>query len=78
MAADPATVAAARQLLDQLGITAADLQTSTGRSGVPTVAEYVTRAREVAGPGARRTYSSYWDRMAAPVGRAADDWSRGH
>jgi hypothetical protein len=27
MTADPATIAAARQLLDQLGITTADLQT---------------------------------------------------
>ena len=68
MTVDLQTVAAARQLLDQLGITVADLttpdpQTTCGRSDVPNVSEYVLRAKAAAGPGARRTYGTYWDRM---------------
>jgi integrase len=66
MTADPHTVAAARQLLGQLGITAADLQMSSDNlAAAPTLAEYVARVRAAAGPGARRTYGTYWDRMAA-------------
>ena len=65
MTADPATVAAARQLLEQLGITTADLQCAPSIVEVPTVAEYVRRVKAAAGPGSRRTYGTYWDRMAA-------------
>jgi uncharacterized membrane protein len=53
MTADLATIAAARQLLDQLGITMAhlamaDLQTAPVRAGVPTVTEYVGAALRAA------------------------------
>ncbi len=68
MTADPATVAAARQLLGQLGISTADLQGPPSTMDVPTVAEYVRRVKAAAGPGARRTYGTYWDRMAAMWG----------
>ncbi|HZM82547.1 MAG TPA: site-specific integrase [Candidatus Limnocylindrales bacterium] len=64
MTADPATIAAARQLLDQLGITTADLETVLDIGSAPPLAQYVARARLVAGPGAGRTYGTYWDRMA--------------
>jgi integrase len=66
--ADPATVAAARQLLCQLGISTADLHTIPSTMEIPTVAEYVRRVKAAAGPGARRTYGTYWDRMAAMWG----------
>lgn len=35
---------------------------------IPTVAEYVRRVKAAAGPGARRTYATYWDRMATMWG----------
>jgi len=65
MTADPNTIAAARQLLDQLGITSADLESTPDLFAVPTLAEYVERAKAAVGSGARRTYGTYWDRMAA-------------
>ncbi len=66
MTADPATVAAARQLLQQLGISAADLNDPPPPVSLPpTVTECVSRATAAAGPGARRTYATYWTRMAA-------------
>ncbi|MFI6133830.1 site-specific integrase [Micromonospora sp. NPDC051141] len=43
-----------------------DLQTHPAAPSVlPTVAEYLPRVVAAAGPGARRTYGTYWDRMAA-------------
>ncbi|MEU3457251.1 site-specific integrase [Micromonospora sp. NPDC006766] len=75
MSADPATVAAARQVLAHLGVTLADLQSSAGMSlSLPTVAEYLPRVLAAAGPGARRTYGTYWERMAAAWG----DWPLNH
>ncbi|WP_435124033.1 tyrosine-type recombinase/integrase [Micromonospora tulbaghiae] len=69
MSADPATVAAARQVLAHLGITLADLQSHPiGAAPLPTVAEYLPRVIAAAGPGARRTYGTYWERMAAAWG----------
>lgn len=50
MSADPATVAAARQVLAHLGVTLADLQSNAGMS-LPTVAEYLPRVLAAAGPG---------------------------
>ncbi|NJP35381.1 site-specific integrase [Micromonospora thermarum] len=35
---------------------------------VPTVAEYLPRVIAAAGPGARRTYGTYWERMATVWG----------
>jgi hypothetical protein len=65
--ADPARVAAARQLLAHLGVTLADLQAEP-RPSLPTLAEYLPRVVAAAGPGARRTYGTYWNRMAATWG----------
>ncbi|MGC4795727.1 tyrosine-type recombinase/integrase [Micromonospora saelicesensis] len=66
MKADPAAVAAARQVLAHLGVTVTDLQSHPATpSVVPTVAEYLPRVVAAAGPGARRTYGTYWERMAA-------------
>ena len=66
MTADPAAVAAARQVLAHLGVTVSDLQSHPATPSVlPTVAEYLPRVVAAAGPGARRTYGTYWDRMAA-------------
>ncbi|MEV6810553.1 hypothetical protein [Micromonospora sp. NPDC051296] len=43
-----------------------DLQSHPATPAVPpTVAEYLPRVVAAAGPGARRTYGTYWDRMAA-------------
>jgi hypothetical protein len=64
MVADPARVAAARAALAGLGVTVADLLEAQ-RPRVPTFAEYLPRVMAAAGPGARRTYGSYWIRMAA-------------
>lgn len=72
MPADPARVALAHQVLAQLGVSLADLHaTADGSTAgrpvavVPTVAEYLPRVIAAAGPGAARTYGSYWTRMAA-------------
>ncbi|WP_037069292.1 tyrosine-type recombinase/integrase [Pseudonocardia acaciae] len=73
MSADPGRIAAAHLLLDQLGVTLDDLnrpgttpqdQTWNG----PTLAEYLPRVIAAAGPGANRTYGSYWQKMATTWG----------
>ncbi|MFU8849548.1 hypothetical protein ACNAW0_00935 [Micromonospora sp. SL1-18] len=62
-------IATAQQVLAHLGVTLTDLQSHTGESAVPpTVAEYLPRVFAAAGPGARRTYGTYWERMAAAWG----------
>jgi integrase len=68
MAADPDRVAAARRILDELGVTVADLALAQGRRDAPTIADYLPRVRAAAGPGAERTYGSYWSRMATSWG----------
>ncbi|GAB3939248.1 hypothetical protein GCM10027614_21060 [Micromonospora vulcania] len=66
MNTDPAAIAAARQVLAHLGVTVTDLQSHPATPAVvPTVAEYLPRVIAAAGPGARRTYGTYWERMAA-------------
>jgi hypothetical protein len=64
MVADPARVAAARRLLARLRVSVADLQDNTQLACMPTVAEYLPQVLAGTGPGARRTYGSYWARMA--------------
>jgi integrase len=62
-------IAAARQLLDELGVTLTELQRAkAARRVVPTLGEYLPRVRAAAGSGANRAYGSYWDRMAAVWG----------
>lgn len=68
MAADPARIATARRLLAQLGVSVADLHDGRDRPGLPTMAEYLPRVVAAAGPGARRTYGTYWVRMATVWG----------
>ena len=78
MAADPDRLAAAWQALAELGVTLADLQTDLDRRpAVPTVAAYMPQVVAAAGPGARRTYGPYWDRMIAAFGRSAARHDRG-
>ncbi|SFE39163.1 Phage integrase family protein [Actinoplanes philippinensis] len=48
----------------QLGVTIADLQaTESAPALMPTLAEYLPQVIAAAGPGARRTYGNYWNRM---------------
>ena len=68
MAADPDHVAAARRILDELGVTVADLALTEGRRLVPTIGDYLPQVRAAAGPGAVRTYGSYWSQMAIAWG----------
>jgi integrase len=73
MSADPDRIAAALLLLDQLGVSLDDLYrsgtTSTAQIwGVPTLAEYLPQVIAAAGPGANRTYGSYWQRMLTTWG----------
>jgi integrase len=75
MAADPARVALAHQVLAHLGVSLADLHATqdcsmAGPSAVvmPTIAQYLPRVIAAAGPGAARTYGSYWTRMATVWG----------
>jgi hypothetical protein len=68
MPVGPDRIAAARAVLAHLGVTLADLQTGPWPQ-VPTFAEYLPRVMAAAGPGACRTYSSYWRRMAAAWGQ---------
>ncbi|GAA2531032.1 site-specific integrase [Pilimelia columellifera] len=67
MAADQDRVAQARAMLAQLGVTVDDLRRDA-RPAAPTVGEYLERVAAAAGPGACRTYGSYWDRMRAAWG----------
>jgi integrase len=66
---------AARHALAELGVTLADLQdTKFQAKNMPTVDEYLPTVIASAGPGAKRTYSSYWTRMAtAWSGRRLDE-----
>lgn len=67
MTADPTRVAAARQILAHLGVTLTDLQAEPAPR-LPTLAEYLPQVIAAAGPGARRTYGTYWQRMNAAWG----------
>ncbi|MFF5074980.1 hypothetical protein ACFY2R_28265 [Micromonospora olivasterospora] len=66
--ADPARVAAARQLLAHLGVTLADLQADPlARTCRPSPSSCPTSSRRP-GRGGRRTYGTSWNRMAAAWG----------
>ncbi len=65
MTADPARLAVARDLLTQLGVTVDDLRDDhADQPSVPTLGAYLPTVIAAAGPGANRTYGSYWARMA--------------
>ena len=69
MPADPTRIAIARDLLTQLGVSLADLHDAeTPGASVPTLADYLPSVIAAAGPGANRTYGSYWSKMAAAWG----------
>jgi integrase len=65
--ADPDRIAEARRVLAELGVSLADLQADSD-SPIPTLGAYLPKVAAAAGPGARRTYGTYWDRMAAAWG----------
>ncbi|MEO6087308.1 MAG: site-specific integrase [Umezawaea sp.] len=72
MSTNPATITAARHLLDQLGLTPEDLQWAP--VDIPTVADYLPRVIAATAPGARRTYDIYWTYIHAAFGdRRLDD-----
>jgi site-specific recombinase XerD len=58
---DATTLAAAHLLLARLGVTPDDLQWTPVTP--PTFADYLPTVVAAAGPGARRTYGTYWDRI---------------
>jgi integrase len=64
---DADRIATARALLARLGVTVEDLARAQ-RPRVPTMAEYLPQVMAAAGPGARRTYDAYWQRMATVWG----------
>jgi integrase len=69
MPADATRIAMAWSALAELGVSVADLRDSLEhRPTMPTVGEYLPRVCAAAGPGTRRTYGSYWARMAAAWG----------
>ena len=67
MTAGPEAVRVAQLLLAELGLTAEDL-TLAPPASIPSVAEYLPMVIAAAGPGARRTYSSYWHRFLLAFG----------
>ncbi|NLU81084.1 site-specific integrase [Micromonospora sp. HNM0581] len=69
MPADPSRIVTARQMLAHLGLTPADLaaQPEPARR-IPTLAEYLPVVVAAASPGTRRTYGTYWNRMALVLG----------
>jgi integrase/recombinase XerC len=68
-AADRELVAAARILLQRMGVDPADLmQDPTDRLRVPTFAEYIPEVEAAVSPGTAGTYGSYWKRIAAKWG----------
>ena len=58
-------IAAARLLLQKLGIDPADLlHEPAGSPAIPTFAEYIPRVSHAVGEGTRRVYGTYWNRVA--------------
>ena len=69
MAVDQNRLDTAWRILAELGVSLADLRDDLRtRPAMSTVAEYLPRVAAAAGPGARRTYGSYWARMAVVWG----------
>ena len=66
MTIDTATVEAARLLLGQLGLTPDDLRWTPVIT--PTFAEYLPIVCAASGPGARRTYGTYWTHVLTAFG----------
>src|SRR5690348_9577903 len=66
---DRELVAAARVLLQRMGVNPADLMTDPAdRPRVPTFEEYIPEVEAAVSPGTAGTYGSYWKRIAAKWG----------
>ncbi|MEV0769640.1 tyrosine-type recombinase/integrase [Nocardia salmonicida] len=64
----------ARKILEQLGIRAEDLLSSSGPTPVPTFEEYIPRIIPTVPSGTLRTYRPYWQRVRTEWGsRRIDD-----
>jgi integrase/recombinase XerC len=72
--AGQAELEAARLLLERMGITPDQLlQTATPRPPAPTFAEYIPIVEAAVGPGTRRVYGTYWNRIRDRWGQRAID-----
>jgi integrase/recombinase XerC len=72
--AGQAELDAARLLLERMGITPDQLlQTAAPRPPAPTFAEYLPVVEAAVGPGTRRVYGSYWNRINDRWGQRAID-----
>jgi len=68
-AAECELVAAARMMLQRMGVAPADLMSDpVERPRVPTFAEYIPLVEEAVSTGTARTYGSYWNRIRAKWG----------
>ena len=57
-------LAAARLMLERMGISPADLlDVAPARPAAPTFAQYVPVVSAAVSPGTRRVYTSYWNRV---------------
>jgi integrase len=62
-------IAAARLLLEKMGIDPADLlQEHAGPPEIPTFADYIPRVSQAVGDGTRRVYRTYWNRVVEAWG----------
>jgi integrase/recombinase XerC len=62
-------IAAARLLLQKMGIDPADLlQDAAGRPEIPTFADYIPRVSQAVSNGTRRVYGTYWNRVVKAWG----------
>lgn len=67
--ADLTDLAAARLLLEKMGVSPADLLADPATpSPTPVFADYIPRVSEAVGAGTRRVYGSYWARVLAAWG----------
>jgi integrase/recombinase XerC len=68
-AAEPELIAAARMMLQRMGVDPADLMRDPAdRTPVPTFDEYIPAVADAVPPGTARTYGSYWKRIATKWG----------
>jgi integrase/recombinase XerC len=66
---DRELVAAARMMLQRMGVDPADLMTDPAdRPPVPTFEDYIPEVEKAVSPGTAKTYNSYWNRIRAKWG----------
>jgi integrase len=73
MTTSPERIAAAHAALAELGVTMADLQDQGDSPRPPAFGEYLPVVIASAGPGANRTYGTYWARMVTAWGQSRLD-----